>query len=150
MISRRVKVCSRRSTNGQEKVSPWLEMNPPPFSASALRNIWLSSFPSSMMTRTPAISEKTARRLVILVLLCRIQAFQATLPIDDADIWWHLRTCQWILNHGQVPATDPFSAFGLGKPWIAYSWLFEGSRLWLVHKVESERRPYAYSCDDLA
>jgi hypothetical protein len=24
-----------------------------------------------------------------------------------------------------VPATDPFSAYGMGKPWVAYSWLFE-------------------------
>ena len=24
-----------------------------------------------------------------------------------------------------MPATDPFSAYGMGKPWVAYSWLFE-------------------------
>jgi hypothetical protein len=47
------------------------------------------------------------------------------LPIDDPDIWWHLRTGQWIVAHGHVPIEDPFSIFGAGKPWIAYSWLFE-------------------------
>jgi hypothetical protein len=47
------------------------------------------------------------------------------LPIDDPDIWWHLRTGQWIVAHGHVPIQDPFSIFGAGKPWIAYSWLFE-------------------------
>jgi hypothetical protein len=24
-----------------------------------------------------------------------------------------------------MPTTDPFSAYGMGKPWVAYSWLFE-------------------------
>jgi hypothetical protein len=29
------------------------------------------------------------------------------------------------MQHGAVPHTDPFSVFGAGKPWFAYSWLFE-------------------------
>jgi len=45
--------------------------------------------------------------------------------ISDADFGWHLRTGEWILEHHTVPRTDPFSSYGLGKPWIAYSWLFE-------------------------
>jgi len=43
----------------------------------------------------------------------------------DQDIWWHLATGRWIVQHGQLPATDPFSQYGLHQPWIAYSWLFE-------------------------
>ena len=43
----------------------------------------------------------------------------------DNDLWWHLRTGQWVLAHHAVPATDPFSTPGAGKPWAAYSWLFE-------------------------
>ena len=45
--------------------------------------------------------------------------------ISDPDIWWHLRTGGWILAHHAVPLTDPFSSYGMGKPWIAYSWLFD-------------------------
>jgi hypothetical protein len=45
--------------------------------------------------------------------------------IVDPDIWWHLRTGQWILQHHAVPITDPFSAYGAGKPWVVYSWLFD-------------------------
>lgn len=44
--------------------------------------------------------------------------------VGDPDIWWHLRTGQWILQHG-FPHTDPFTASGASKPWVAYSWLFE-------------------------
>jgi hypothetical protein len=72
-----------------------------------------------------ASSESTLRRLVIVVLLYCIPVSHAMVPVVDPDIWWHLRTGQWIVDHAQVPATDPFSAYGDGKPWIAYSWLFE-------------------------
>lgn len=69
--------------------------------------------------------ETSFRRVAILALIYCIPASQALLPIHDPDIWWHLRTGQWILAHGQVPTTDPFSTYGTGKPWVAYSWLFE-------------------------
>ncbi|HEU4344385.1 MAG TPA: hypothetical protein VFU31_22725 [Candidatus Binatia bacterium] len=62
---------------------------------------------------------------VLLVLLYLIAPAQALLPVDDPDIWWHLRTGQWIIENGWVPATDPFSSYGAGRPWVAYSWLFE-------------------------
>jgi len=45
--------------------------------------------------------------------------------VEDPDAWWHLRTGEWILQHCAVPRTDPFSSFGAGRPWAAYSWLFE-------------------------
>jgi hypothetical protein len=43
----------------------------------------------------------------------------------DSDLWWHMASGEWILAHHAVPRTDPFSAFGAGKFWAAYSWLFE-------------------------
>ena len=46
-------------------------------------------------------------------------------PKYDPDIWWHLRVGQWVVEHGRVPSNDPFSRYGLDKPWIAYSWLYE-------------------------
>ena len=67
----------------------------------------------------------TYRRVIIFILLFLVPAAQALLPIDDPDIWWHLRTGQWIISHGRVPWTDPFSTYGAGKFWIAYSWLFD-------------------------
>lgn len=70
-------------------------------------------------------AETPVRRLVIVTLVYLIPSFQAMLPVDDPDIWWHLRVGQWILEHGSVPVEDSFSAYASGKPWIAYSWVFE-------------------------
>jgi hypothetical protein len=44
--------------------------------------------------------------------------------MNDPDVWWHMRSGEWILQHHQLPHTDPFSLTGAGKPWVAYSWPF--------------------------
>jgi hypothetical protein len=81
------------------------------------------------MSQQPAPPGRTDTTLRILIWVC-LYAFPAAvalLPILDADIWWHLRAGQWVVEHRTVPMTDPFSQYGLdsGKPWLAYSWLFE-------------------------
>ena len=44
---------------------------------------------------------------------------------NDSDVWWHLRTGEWILAHHAIPHVDLFSRSLAGKPWQPYSWLFE-------------------------
>jgi hypothetical protein len=46
-------------------------------------------------------------------------------PVVDPDLWWHLRTGEWIVETGWVPFTDPFSTAGPDRSWVAYSWLFD-------------------------
>ena len=43
----------------------------------------------------------------------------------DPDLWWHLRTGQWIVEHQRVPHVDPFSFTRAGAPWISHEWLSE-------------------------
>ncbi|MBT3224462.1 MAG: hypothetical protein HN348_35795, partial [Proteobacteria bacterium] len=45
--------------------------------------------------------------------------------MSDPDIWWHLRTGQWVVEHGSVPFTDHYTQYGFAKHWVAYSWLYE-------------------------
>jgi hypothetical protein len=73
------------------------------------------------------LSANGAVRFVVWTLFYLIPLSVALLPSVDEDIWWHLRSGQWMLEHRGLPTTDPFSRFGLdtGKPYIAYSWLFE-------------------------
>jgi hypothetical protein len=46
-------------------------------------------------------------------------------PTGDWDVWWHLKTGEWIVEHGALPVADTFSSVGLGQPWTAYSWVPE-------------------------
>jgi hypothetical protein len=43
----------------------------------------------------------------------------------DPDVWWHLKTGQYITEHKSVPHTDPFSYTRAGEPWVAHEWLSE-------------------------
>lgn len=77
-------------------------------------------------TRRLTATEETVRRVVILTTLYLIPALYILHPvIFDPDVWWHLRTGKWVVEQGMLPTTDPFSIYGEGHPWIAYSWLFE-------------------------
>jgi tetratricopeptide (TPR) repeat protein len=57
----------------------------------------------------------------VLLLLSFIIAF---FKITDYDIWWHLKTGEYILAHG-IPSTDPFSFMAAGHPWVTHEWLAE-------------------------
>lgn len=43
-------------------------------------------------------------------------------PVLDADVWLHLKTGEWILQHGAFPRVGIFSRLLAGKPWADYSW----------------------------
>ena len=43
----------------------------------------------------------------------------------DPDIWWHLRTGDWIVEHHAVPHTGLFTYTAAQRPWTAYSWGYE-------------------------
>ncbi len=56
--------------------------------------------------------------LVIAVLL----GLYISGPVMDPDLWWHIVVGRWILAHREFPVVDHWNMFGIGKPWIAYSW----------------------------
>jgi hypothetical protein len=43
--------------------------------------------------------------------------------LTDSDTGWHIRTGEWILRNGRVPAVDIFSFTKSGSPWFAWEWL---------------------------
>jgi hypothetical protein len=46
-------------------------------------------------------------------------------PATDPDLWWHLRTGQWIVETGHVPHSDPFSFTRTGQTWVSHEWMSE-------------------------
>lgn len=43
--------------------------------------------------------------------------------LRDGDSGWHIRTGDWIREHGAVPQVDLFSFVKGGEPWFAWEWL---------------------------
>lgn len=58
------------------------------------------------------------------ILLFGLLAFTAR-PATDPDLWWHLRTGQWMVENHQIPRADPFSFTRNGRPWVSQEWLSE-------------------------
>jgi hypothetical protein len=63
------------------------------------------------------------------VLLFGLFAMAARNAVDP-DLWWHLKTGQYIAEHKSVPHVDPFSFTRAGAHWVAHEWLAE---LFLYH-----------------
>jgi hypothetical protein len=45
--------------------------------------------------------------------------------LSDPDTYWHLAAGRWMIHHGAVFTTDPFSHTMHGKSWMAHEWLSE-------------------------
>jgi hypothetical protein len=58
----------------------------------------------------------------LAVLLVGLFALTAR-NVTDPDVWWHLKTGQYIAEHKSVPHADPFSFTRAGAPWVAHEWL---------------------------
>lgn len=93
-----------------------------------------SSTPRSSTSALHAIA--SSQLLMWLGLTCLF----AALPVfyikhallNDPDIWWHMRTGEWIVQNHRIPHVDPFSASTFGRPWVDYCWLFDLGAYWLV------------------
>jgi tetratricopeptide (TPR) repeat protein len=51
-------------------------------------------------------------------------------PLKDTDFWWHLRTGDWIREHGTVPTTDLYTFTVPDHPWIDLHWGFQVALSW--------------------
>jgi hypothetical protein len=49
----------------------------------------------------------------------------AIAPARSYDLFWHLATGRWILEHEVLPATDPFTVASDRHSWVNGAWLFQ-------------------------
>lgn len=62
----------------------------------------------------------------IILGLCYLLFFALGIKLfREPDLWWQLRTGEWILQNMEVPHTDDFSYTAAGVPWINIKWGFE-------------------------
>jgi len=79
-------------------------------------------------TREGGFSWRRLLHVLVSALLLTIIAGPSMLPkfsVVDNDIWWHLKTGDWILAHHAFPHTGILSRTCADRPWMAYSWLYE-------------------------
>ncbi len=62
----------------------------------------------------------TIERAAGIILFALLFALATRSPVDT-DVWWHLRSGQYMLSNGIIHA-DPFSFTKLGTAWINHSW----------------------------
>lgn len=68
--------------------------------------------------------EATVRTLLFVVAALIIPfgfGFKTDI-FNDGDTSWHVASGRWILQHGAIPTTDPFSFTAAGRPWVAMEW----------------------------
>src|SRR3954454_1194478 len=44
-------------------------------------------------------------------------------PLDDPDVWWHVRLGRLILDTGQIPRHETWSFAAVGRSWTPTAWL---------------------------
>ncbi|MGP0064565.1 MAG: tetratricopeptide repeat protein [Isosphaeraceae bacterium] len=70
----------------------------------------------------------------LVALFLALTFLLGVFPLKDADIYWHLRTGDWIRQMGQVPRTDLFTYTREGVPWIDLHWIFQVAVSWLYEQ----------------
>jgi hypothetical protein len=71
------------------------------------------------------MTELLKTRNVFLAILFLGLLAMAARNVTDPDVWWHLKTGQYIAEHKAVPHANPFSYTRAGQPWVAHEWLTE-------------------------
>src|SRR5713101_4540548 len=77
----------------------------------------------------PTLGDLLALFLIMMVVLAGRRSL-----FTDGDVATHVATGLWVLEHRQVPRTDPFSATFKGREWIAHEWL-AGLGMALVYRA---------------
>src|SRR5438552_1572862 len=77
---------------------------------------------------SPAVangSQQAGRLISVLWYLAVIPSFLAFgyTILAAGDLWWHLATGRWILEHGYVPRVDSWSFTRSGQVWLQHEWL---------------------------
>ncbi len=83
--------------------------------------------PNADPTRQPSQAAELFANVAILAIVLAAPALMCVRAAcaNDFDMWWHLRTGEWILQHHAIPHFDLYSRTQAGQPWQPYSWLFE-------------------------
>jgi hypothetical protein len=72
--------------------------------------------------KAKSLFDRLGGRLAV-ALVAALLSLLFAVKIWGADVWWHLATGRWVVEHGEIPKVDPFSFTAAGAPWINVNWL---------------------------
>ena len=87
--------------------------------------------PNPILRLMPSLTD-LAFLMPLVFLFGRMDGVRTLL--GDGDTGWHVRTGEWILDHGRVPYADIFSFTKPGEPWFAWEWLWDVTFAWLFRQ----------------
>ena len=76
-----------------------------------------------MCVRRAKYARMRASTLLAAVVAALAAAFAVTLPASDPDLFWHLASGDWMLDHGRLLDHDVFSFTRAGAPYASGQWL---------------------------
>jgi tetratricopeptide (TPR) repeat protein len=79
---------------------------------------------ASLDSERLSCAHKLFRWLAGLALLVLALSLFAN-KITDTDVWWHLRTGEYIIENQVIPHVDTYSYTAGGNKWIDLHWLFQ-------------------------
>ncbi len=73
----------------------------------------------------PANPGKRHAREMLVPLLLLWMFLACCFPLFDTDLFWHLKTGEWILQNGTVPGYDLYTFVDFNNRWIDLHWGFQ-------------------------
>ncbi|MBF0522412.1 MAG: tetratricopeptide repeat protein [Candidatus Omnitrophica bacterium] len=70
---------------------------------------------------------------IALLVLLGLVIFEANIEIKDLDLWLHLASGKYIVQHASIPKVDIFSCSLANRPWLNHEWLFQ-TIVYQVHR----------------
>ncbi len=77
------------------------------------------------------MSDRLTRLTAVAVLALALLSLR---PVGSDDTFMYAATGRWVVEHAEVPRTDPLSWTAAGQPWLSNGWLF-GVAAWEAHQV---------------
>src|SRR4051795_8453873 len=60
---------------------------------------------------------------IVSAFVFSIVIYLSSGPLDDPDVWWHVRLGRFILDTGHLPHHETWSYASLGHAWTPTAWL---------------------------
>ncbi len=80
------------------------------------------------------LTERLTARTLLLGGVMIVVGFLFIGPEQDPDFWWHIRTGQWMVQHGRLPSTDLFTFTVPSHVWTDHEYLTE-ILMWLTYST---------------